>query len=396
MRVGRRRVRKASGRSRLWWRIALTAALAAVLLLLSSRSVHEETGATRLIAPGVVYAQVRTADGPHEVRVLRIRRDEPTAQVDVGMAQGVLAGLAPLSGIVRAETGRGAPIVAAVNGDFFRMVGQSREGAVFGMTVCGRELVKIGRHDECFYLTDAGTPGIGILDVEGSVVSGKLRSPIVGLNNPSTRNGVTLYTRTWGWAVDDASVVCELVGGPLRSKGRWNARVVEAVGAGSGRVPQTDEVFLCPHGSHRAGVLGLAVGSEVSIDLSASGLDAPMAAAVGGNWPLLDGGRIVTPRRSLMSKRHPRTAVGYSKDEIVLLTCDGRQPQWSTGLFLDELAQLMLDLGCTDALNLDGGGSTTMWVEGEVVNHPSDGRERPIGNAVLVRSSGVAAATGER
>lgn len=394
--MGRRRTEKGSAPSRLWWRIALTTALAAVLLLLSSRSVHEEAGTTRLIAPGVVYAQVRMADGPHEVRVLRIRRDEPTAQVDVAVARGMLAGLAPLSGIVGAENGRGTPVVAAVNGDFFRMVGQSREGAVFGMTVCGGELVKIGRHDECFSLTDAGTPGIGVLDVEGSVVSGKLRSPIVGLNNPSTKDGVTLYTRTWGWAVDDASVICELVGGPLRSQGQWTARVVEAVGAASGRAPQADEVFLCPHGSHRAGVLGLAVGSEVSIELSTSGLDAPIAAAVGGNWPLLEGGRIVTPRRSLVSKRHPRTAVGYSKDEIVLLTCDGRQPEWSTGLFLDELAQLMLDLGCTDALNLDGGGSTTMWVDGEVVNRPSEGRERQIGNAVLVRSSGVAAATGGR
>ncbi len=394
--MGRRRTKKGSAPSRLWWRIALTAALAAIVLLLSSRSVHEETGATRLIAPGVVYAEVRIPDGPHEVRVLRIQRDEPTAQVEVAMARGMLAGLAPLSGIVGAAGGRDAPVVAAINGDFFRMVGQSREGAVFGMTVCAGELVKIGKHDECFYLTDAGTPGIGVLDVEGSIASGKLRSPIVGLNNPSTRDGVTLYTRTWGWAVDDVSVACELVGGPLRSQGRWQARVVEVVAAGSGRVPQGNELFLCPHGSHRAGVLGLAVGSEVSIELSTSGLDAPMAAAVGGNWPLLEAGRIVTPRRSLVSKRHPRTAVGYSAEEIVLLTCDGRQPEWSTGLFLDELAQLMLELGCTDALNLDGGGSTTMWVDGKMVNHPSDGRERPIGNAVLVRSSGVAAATGGR
>ncbi|HCU37304.1 MAG TPA: hypothetical protein DGT21_18285 [Armatimonadetes bacterium] len=142
--------------------------------------------------------------------------------------------------------------------------------------------------------------------------------------------------------------------------------------------------------------MGLAAGSEVAIELSTKGLDEPMSAAVGGNWPLLEAGRIVTPRRSLMSKRHPRTAVGYNAEEIVLLTCDGRQPEWSTGLFLDELAQLMLDLGCTDALNLDGGGSTTMWVDGEVVNHPSDGRERPIGNAVVVRSSGVGAAAGGR
>lgn len=392
--MGRRRTEKGSAPFRLWWRIALTAALAAVLLLLSSRSVREEAGAVRLVAPGVVCAEVRTSEGPHEVRIVRIRRDEPTAQVDVAMAQGALAGVAPLSEIVAAANGRDRPVVAAVNGDFFRMLGQTREGAVFGMTVCGGELVKIGRHDECFYLTDRGTPGIALLDVEGSVESAKLRSPIVGLNNPSTGDGVTLYTRGWGWAVDDAAVVCELFEGPLRSDGLWEARAVEVLEAGAGRVPRGNELFVCPHGPQRAGMLGLRVGAEVSIELSTDGPDSPMQMAVGGNWPLLKDGRIVTPKRSLLSKRHPRTAIGYNSEEVFLLTCDGRQGDWSTGLFLDELAQLMRNLGCTDALNLDGGGSTTAWVDGRIVNRPSEGRERPIGNAVLVRSSGVRGPSG--
>ena len=101
---------------------------------------------------------------------------------------------------------------------------------------------------------------------------------------------------------------------------------------------------------------------------------------------LLRDSEIAAPKRNLLSKRHPRTAIGYNEDNIFLLTCDGRQPDWSMGLFLDELAQVLLNLGCTDALNLDGGGSTTVWVEGEITNRPSDGAERPIGNAVVVRS----------
>ena len=53
--------------------------------------------------------------------------------------------------------------------------------------------------------------------------------------------------------------------------------------------------------------------------------------------------------------RHPRTAVGMNADSIFWVVVDGRQPELSVGVSLPELAALMMDLGCTDALNLDGG-----------------------------------------
>ncbi len=87
------------------------------------------------------------------------------------------------------------------------------------------------------------------------------------------------------------------------------------------------------------------------------------------------------------SPRHPRTAVGFNADEILLVTVDGRQKDWSVGMTMVELARLMAELGCTEALNLDGGGSTTAWVDGEVVNRPSDGGQRRIANALLVIST---------
>ena len=88
---------------------------------------------------------------------------------------------------------------------------------------------------------------------------------------------------------------------------------------------------------------------------------------------------------------HPRTAAGVTSDNrLLLVTVDGRSPQ-SAGLTVPELALLMQALGCETALNLDGGGSTTMWVQGDgVVNHPSDNGafdaagERAVANAVVV------------
>ena len=67
-----------------------------------------------------------------------------------------------------------------------------------------------------------------------------------------------------------------------------------------------------------------------------------------------------------------------------MVVVDGRQPRWSLGPSLNEFARIMRDLGAVDALNLDGGGSTEMVVNGEIVNRPSDGRQRQLSNAILV------------
>jgi exopolysaccharide biosynthesis protein len=90
--------------------------------------------------------------------------------------------------------------------------------------------------------------------------------------------------------------------------------------------------------------------------------------------------------------RHPRTAVGMSRDgrRLWLVTVDGRQPDHSAGMSLLELGTLMRNLGAVQAINLDGGGSTAMVVRnraGElvVVNKPSDAQgERAVGNALAV------------
>lgn len=91
------------------------------------------------------------------------------------------------------------------------------------------------------------------------------------------------------------------------------------------------------------------------------------------------------------TNRHPRTAVGRRADGTVLfVVADGRNAK-AAGLSMLELQQVMAALGCVDAINLDGGGSTTMVVRGAIVNHPSDNKqfdalgERPVANAIIVR-----------
>ena len=89
---------------------------------------------------------------------------------------------------------------------------------------------------------------------------------------------------------------------------------------------------------------------------------------------------------------HPRTAIGITENgHLLMVTVDGRARE-AAGMTTRELAWVMRGLGCTSALNLDGGGSTTMWIRGRgVVNYPSDNKkydhegERAVANAVVVR-----------
>lgn len=112
---------------------------------------------------------------------------------------------------------------------------------------------------------------------------------------------------------------------------------------------------------------------------------------------LLQGGKMIPQRddRTFVTKRHNRTALGIRPDGTTLLVvADGRFRHQAEGFTLPELERIMLWLGCTDAINLDGGGSTTMYVNGKphdgIVNYPSDNHrhdhegQRPVSNAIIL------------
>jgi exopolysaccharide biosynthesis protein len=89
--------------------------------------------------------------------------------------------------------------------------------------------------------------------------------------------------------------------------------------------------------------------------------------------------------KSFVETKHPRTAVAKLKDgKFLMVTVDGRSEE-SGGIGLENLAKILLDLGATDAMNLDGGGSSTMFLDGKIVNKPSDKEgERKVSDAILV------------
>ncbi|MDQ4121609.1 MAG: phosphodiester glycosidase family protein [Acidobacteriota bacterium] len=112
---------------------------------------------------------------------------------------------------------------------------------------------------------------------------------------------------------------------------------------------------------------------------------------VGGVPQLIKNGKIEITweqeksSKSFVETRHPRTAIAKLNDgRALLVTVDGRSDV-SAGMNLQELAEMLLEMGATDAMNLDGGGSTTMFLDGKIVNKPSDKEgERPVSDAILV------------
>ncbi len=119
-------------------------------------------------------------------------------------------------------------------------------------------------------------------------------------------------------------------------------------------------------------------------------------AVTGSDQIVIDGKPLEPqPDRSFFTTAHPRTAIGITKDhKLLLVTVDGREPGISEGMPLNELAQLMIELGAVQALNLDGGGSTTIAIadpDPRVINLPSSkddegnyGVLRPVGTSIAV------------
>jgi hypothetical protein len=190
-------------------------------------------------------------------------------------------------------------------------------------------------------------------------------------------------------------VVLDALPRPLRVGAQVQAVVREVREGSSAPIPPSGGVLMGTAGAADF-LRALQPGDRLTIRIDLQGDGAAQwrtvqEAVAGGPW-LIRNGKIVAPEempggfnlQTFIERRHPRTAVGRTKQgEVLWITVDGRQPH-SQGASLSELAQIMARYGAVDAINLDGGGSTTLVVRNLIVNSPSDGTERPVSNAWLV------------
>jgi exopolysaccharide biosynthesis protein len=131
------------------------------------------------------------------------------------------------------------------------------------------------------------------------------------------------------------------------------------------------------------------IGDHVGVNFSLSPNLEGVDTAIGGGPPLVIHGKSQhkeqTGKADHLRARNPRTAIGWNESEFFMVVVDGRKADLSVGMTFPELASLMIRLGSTEAMNLDGGGSTTMWLNGKVINHPSEkGVLRHVANTLVL------------
>lgn len=347
------------------------------------------------VAPGVSHVHAWDATGPWAIHVLEAELGACGATLAARKAGPPLAARATTSTLTAGTLG-------GVNADFFLLPAGTPVGA---HVEDGHVLIGPGARPVVAVTGDR--PWAGTAALSGAIAHGADSSiPISQVNRwnaPSAESpegtGAVLFTHWHGaWAPEDADAVAARIRriGGTPSAGRG---VVESIESGTSRLAlDSTRVVFAGRGVTALQLRALSAGDTVAWRAEVVQGPAERGAAgeaVGGFPVLLRGGEPAPEleagvQPAFGERRHPRTAVGWSEDgaRIFLVTVDGRQPGYSDGMTLRELAMLLRRLGAAEAVNLDGGGSTAMVVQGAVVNRPSDREgERPVGNALLLEQS---------
>lgn len=340
------------------------------------RKRYVETSSETL-APGVVHLHRRSADanGPLNVHVLKVDPKAPGVKVQPGMAGGFFARHA----VSRITEQHGA--LAGINGAYFSM----RTGEPVGLLMIDRELIAAPLYNRSALVLGAdGSAFIGNTQLSNRLVLPTGESyDFDAVNGARGLNRMVLYTERFG-----ATTRTEAGG---REFSLLPDGTVLAAGAADSAIPFGGYV-ISAHGQ-AADWLGryVKVGQKLSIRSPLADFWPGARHALGGGPTLLREGKVAITafeeqfKPDITDGVAPRTAVGVMPDgQLLLVTVDGRLPKVSRGLSLAGLAYLLQQLGADHAMNLDGGGSTAMAIGPTAVNWPSDGRERPVNNALLV------------
>lgn len=375
------------------------AAAALLALFVFSSWAGADWRSERQIAPGVRHVFAHREAGPWTINILQINLREDSLFLATTLANGVVERNATLSAMFNAAAGEQRHPLAAINGDYFQREQSIYAGDPVGLQIIDGELVSFprGARSALFITTDKKV-FIERTHINATVTTSRgLHRPLRGLNEERSENELTLYTPRFGATTiansHGVEAVLQSEQPKLTAACEIKAKVVEINRAGNTAIPPGGFV-LSGHGTSAWFMNQLGVGEEITISLQLDPLpEGSVVEALGGGPRLVHDGQVAVEwseesfREGLAGERHPRTAVGFSAGSLYLVTVDGRQAGVSQGMTLYELARLMVSIGCTEAMNLDGGGSTEMLVEGGVANNPSDGQERPIANGLVLFST---------
>lgn len=369
------------------------------------------------VGPGTTQTSVRL-EGAHPLNVFYLTIDLTTPNVSLRTVCGPkLAGNSTVRNMARNNSSATTQYFAGVNGDFYWTSGKasngsSQVGTPTNACIVDGEVFKSSNSSYQFTVDTEGIARISRLNFyRGMASKGETTAEFHGINVGSPANSLTLYTpRFWGssnqgdYAGNCAEVTARLVEGETFAAGTKYKLEITSLPNSSGDTTVPDDGFVLFGRGDNAGVgtmsakafvESLVPGDIVEIDnaiYTAEGEKIVPLQCVSGNPKNVGGGVNLDSEgeRGDAKDRHPRTGIGISADgkKIVMMVIDGRSVN-SAGVTTGMLGDMLIVAGCHEGVNLDGGGSSTLFTEAlGVRNHCSDGSERAVGNAIFATVDG--------
>ncbi len=355
--------------------------------------------------PGLTYTNWRVADVPWSIHIVQWdRTNSGLYELDSAHAGGLALGLETLSEVLARITNTPARPVAALNGDFYQR-DKVYAGAPRGLQIVHGELLSGPNGEPSFWIDALRQPHATNVVSRFHVIWPDGSATPFGLNADRPDNAIELYTPAIGASTHTRGgreLILERAEGspwlPLRLGRQYLAKVREV--REEGDTALTSDILVLSLGPRTLSRLPrLQTGSPLRLSTASVPALHGLRMAIGGYPILLRKGRPQKIRLSeaqseayefsSMLERHPRAAIGWNAQSLFLVEVDGRQKHLSVGMTLEELATFLAKkLGCDEAMNLDGGGSATLWFAGKVQNSPCDRMEREIANALVILRKG--------
>ena len=347
------------------------------------------------LMPGVTYERgvQFTPHGPVAIHVVRGPRPTGLYALRPVLSNETISGLERLTSMQK-RLSAGATMVG-VNGDFF-----APSGRPSGVLMRGGIVESPPYGDR----SSTGVTPEGALDIRRVEFFGTWRGlgqrrTLNDLNQVPGPNGVSLFTSSYGPATPAQSGVTEAVISPLpptTPNTDLTGPVIQVAGAGGTPIPQGGAVLVARGTAAARLAEDAPVGTYVTLRIIFRPEWTGITDAVGGGPVLVrNGGPVFRAQEAFTSSqlapRNPRTGVGQLADgRVIMVVTDGRRPGYSIGMTNFELAQTMVRLGAVTGSAFDGGGSSSLAFDGQLLNRPSDrGGERPVSTALQLMYYGV-------
>jgi len=339
------------------------------------------------VPPGLRYFHQQRDKGPLSIHWVKIDRSHPEFVFISSLARKRVLGLVPLSQQIQSLNSKVGESLVAVNGDFFIIRPGPYQGDPLGLQILRGELVSSPRNT-CFWIDPNGQPYIDYVQPAFRATWPDGTNIKFDINQACTDDKAVLYTPAMGPSTrteNAVELILEKIDGsewlPIKPGHMYSGKILSVSQDPNSFIPMC-KLVLSLGSALAKKIKNTKPGNAISLSFQTHPSLKNVDIAIGGGPVLLSNGRI--QKFTGFQPRHPRTAIGFNDESVFLLAVDGRQMDLSIGMTLPELADFMHKLECTEAMNLDGGGSTTFWLDGKIMNSPSDGYERHIANGLIL------------